>query len=243
MERYYWLKLQKDFFRRHDIRIVEAMPNGKDYLLFYLKMLCESLSHDGNLRFSDTIPYSEQMLSTITNTNVDVVRSAIKLFVELDMMQVLDDGTLFMNEVEKMTGCAANNSNANRQRAFRERQRQKELPERNADVTKRNADVTPKADAIEEFTEDEELRTLLREFVKMRKEKKKPMSDRAIAMLLNKLRDISSDIGVQKKVLEEAIFNCWSSVYPLKGGKKDSSFSSDASYDISDFTTRAIGMG
>ena len=75
-KRYYWLKLQKDFFKRHDIRIIENMPNGKDYVLFYLKLLCESTSHDGNLRFSDTIPYSEDMLSTITNTNIDIVRSS-----------------------------------------------------------------------------------------------------------------------------------------------------------------------
>ena len=103
-KKYYWLKLKRDFFKRHDIQIIEAMPNGKDYILFYLKLLCESVDHDGNLRFSEQIPYNEQMLSTITNTNVDVVRSAIKIFSELGMMDVLDDGTYFMNEVEKMIG-------------------------------------------------------------------------------------------------------------------------------------------
>ena len=41
-KKYFWLKLDKDFFKRHDIRIVESMPNGKDYILFYLKLLCES---------------------------------------------------------------------------------------------------------------------------------------------------------------------------------------------------------
>ena len=103
-KRYYWLKLKRDFFRRHDIQIVENMPNGKDYILFYLKLLCESVDHDGNLRFSEQIPYNEQMLATITNTNVDVVRSAIQVFKELGMIEVLDDGTYFMNEVQKMLG-------------------------------------------------------------------------------------------------------------------------------------------
>lgn len=65
---FYWLKLKRDFFKRHDIQIIESMPNGKDYILFYLKLLCESVDHEGNLRFSDQIPYNEQMLSTITNT-------------------------------------------------------------------------------------------------------------------------------------------------------------------------------
>lgn len=103
-KRYYWLKLDKDFFKRHDIKIVESMKNGKDYILFYLKLLCESTSHEGYLRFSPTIPYSEDMLATVTDTNIDVVRSAIKIFTTLGMMRVMDDGTLYLEQVEKMIG-------------------------------------------------------------------------------------------------------------------------------------------
>ena len=102
--KYYWLKLKRDFFKRHDIRIIEEMPNGKDYILFYLKLLLESIDHEGSLRFSDTIPYNEQMLSVVTHTNVDIVRCAMKLFIELNMMSVCDDQTIYMNEVEKLIG-------------------------------------------------------------------------------------------------------------------------------------------
>ena len=103
-KRYYWLKLDKDFFKRHDIKIVESMKNGKDYILFYLKLLCESTSHEGYLRFSPTIPYSEDMLATVTDTNIDVVKSAVKIFTTLGMMRVMDDGTLYLEQVEKMIG-------------------------------------------------------------------------------------------------------------------------------------------
>jgi len=102
--KYYWLKLKRDFFKRHDIRIVEEMPNGKEYILFYLKLLCESVDHDGELRFSDEIPYNAEMLATITNTNIDIVRSAVKVFTDLRMMEIMEDGTIFMREVESMMG-------------------------------------------------------------------------------------------------------------------------------------------
>lgn len=137
-KKYYWLKLKRDFFKRHDIRIIEEMPNGKDYILFYLKLLCESVDHDGKLRFSDAIPYNEQMLSVVTNTNVDIVRSAIKVFSELNMMDVLDDGTLYMAEVQNMIGSAADNDNANRQRRFREKQKTHLLQNVTECVTKNN---------------------------------------------------------------------------------------------------------
>jgi len=109
-KKYYWLKLQRDFFKRHDIQIIESMPNGEKYLIFYLKLLCESVDHDGNLRFSEEIPYEEEMLATITHMNIDIVKSAVKLFTNLKMMEIMDDGTYYMNQIEKMTGSATSDS-------------------------------------------------------------------------------------------------------------------------------------
>lgn len=104
VKKYYWLRLRKDFFKRHDIRIVEDMDNGKDYILFYMKLLLESVDHEGYLRFSDTVPYNEKMLATITNTNIDVVRSAIEIFRQLKLMEIMDDKTIFMTQTQLMLG-------------------------------------------------------------------------------------------------------------------------------------------
>lgn len=136
-KKYYWLKLKRDFFKRHDIRIIEAMPNGKDYILFYLKLLLESIDHEGKLRFSDTIPYNEQMLSVITNTNIDVVRSAMEMFKELQMIDVFDDQTIYMAEVDKLIG--SETKGAERVRKHRENQK---LLQCNAGVTFGNESVT-----------------------------------------------------------------------------------------------------
>ena len=134
-KKYYWLKLKRDFFKRHDIRIIEEMPNGKEYLLFYLKLLVESIDHEGELRFSDTVPYNEQMLSVITNTNIDVVRSAMKLFIELKMIEVQDDATIYMAEVNKLIGSEWSST----ERVRKLRQNRKAL-QCNANVTESNTE-------------------------------------------------------------------------------------------------------
>lgn len=122
-KKFYWLKLKKDFFKRHDIKIIEDMENGKDYILFYLKLLCESVDHNGSLRFSDTIPYNEKMLATITGTNIDIVRSAMKVFTSLEMIEILDDQTIYMREVEKMIGGESDSAErVRRHRALKEAQ-------------------------------------------------------------------------------------------------------------------------
>jgi len=103
-KKFYWLKLDRNFFKRHDIRIIEDMPNGKEYVLFYMKLLLESIDHEGMLRFNDLVPYNDQMLATITNTNIDIVRSAIKMFQQLSLMEILDDQTIFITDTNKMLG-------------------------------------------------------------------------------------------------------------------------------------------
>ena len=135
-KKYYWLKLKRDFFKRHDIRIIEEMPNGKEYLLFYLKLLVESIDHEGELRFSDTVPYNEQMLAVITNTNIDVVRSAMKLFIELKMIEVMDDQTIYMAEVNKLIGSEW--TSTERVRKLRENRKALQC---NANVTECNTEI------------------------------------------------------------------------------------------------------
>jgi len=121
-KKYYWLKLKRDFFKRHDVAVIESMQNGDKYLLFYMKLLVESIDHEGALRFSDTVPYNDTMLAAITRTDIDIVRSAVKVFQEFGMMDILDDGTLFMKQVETMIG---NETEwASKKRLYREKQRQ-----------------------------------------------------------------------------------------------------------------------
>lgn len=153
-KKYYWLKLKRDFFKRHDMRIIEGMPNGKDYILFYLKMLLESIDHEGRLRFNETIPYNEEMLSVITNTNVDVVKAAMNLFIQLGMVEILEDSTIYMNEVQKMIG--SETSAAERMRKKREREKLPEPSEMPAlESAKRNNVQNCYGDVQNRYTEIE----------------------------------------------------------------------------------------
>lgn len=101
---FFWLKLKNDFFDREEIKIIEAQQNGKDYIIFYMKLLLKSLKNDGRLYFRETIPYSPEMLSTITGTNIDTIVRAVDIFIGLGMMEKWDDGTLYMVETKNMIG-------------------------------------------------------------------------------------------------------------------------------------------
>ncbi len=124
-KRYYWLKLNENFFEREEIKVIEDMPNGKDYIIFYMKLLLKSIRTEGVLKFREVIPYTPEMLASITNTDIDTVRVAIKMFADLDLMEVWDDGTLFMVETQNMIG--SETGSARRMRKLRKKKEHKEL--------------------------------------------------------------------------------------------------------------------
>lgn len=121
--RYFWLKLGTQFFKKDEIKVIQSQENGSEYLLFWIKLLCKAVeqAEPGQLRFLDTIPYNEALLSTVLETDIDVVRSAMKLFENLGMLQVVEDGTIWIEQAEKMVG--SESSSAQRVRAFRERKK------------------------------------------------------------------------------------------------------------------------
>ena len=121
-KRYYWLKLPKDFFKRHDIKYIETLPDGREIAFFYLKLMVESVDHDGELRFSPEIPYNDSMLASVTDTPIEIVTEGMKTLRDLGMVIVDEDGTITIPKVIKMIGSASDTDGARRVRRYREKQ-------------------------------------------------------------------------------------------------------------------------
>ena len=122
--KYYWLKLERGFFKRHDITIIEnygGYPDGQLMVNLYIRLLTESIDHNGDLRFSDEKPYNNRMLSAITGLDIDIVNKGMQCFTDFELAVILEDGTIRMTRVEKMLGVG---SSTDRVRAFRERQKE-----------------------------------------------------------------------------------------------------------------------
>lgn len=122
-EKLFYLKLNKDFFDQHYIKILETQPNGDKYVLFLMKLMCESISHNGYLRFNESIPYDETMLASITRSDIDVVRSAIKIFLAMEIVEFTKDKTLFIKGVPLLTTITTKGA----EKKAEQRDKQKEL--------------------------------------------------------------------------------------------------------------------
>ena len=158
----YWLKLDKDFLKSPQMKVIKNMPNGKDYIIFYLSLMLESVETVGHLRFTSLVPYNAEMLSSITDTNIDIVKSAIEIFCELGMMQIFDDGTIFMTEVPKITGKECESAERVRKYRLKLKEEEQKMLQCNNDVTKCNAYI--------EEDKDKEIRNNKNNNIKEKKE-------------------------------------------------------------------------
>lgn len=154
-KRYYWLKLPKDYFKRHDIKFIKTLPNGRDIVLFYLELMAESVDHEGTLRFSPERPYTDAMLAAVTDTPLEIVEMSMKTLKEFDLVQVSENGTIILPKVLKMIGTAGDNDNARRQQRYRDRKKAEKQASVTDNVTDNVTVTTNSNESIEKEIEIE----------------------------------------------------------------------------------------
>lgn len=120
-KRYFWLKLKDDFFDDEAIDWLEEQKNGKEYVLFYLKLCLKSLHNEGVLIRSVgniLVPYDAEKLGQITKTNKDTVVVALELLQRIGLVEIQENGAFFLTKLNAMIGSETNA--AERKRRYRE---------------------------------------------------------------------------------------------------------------------------
>lgn len=84
--KYYYLKLKENYFDDDSIVLLESMQDGILYSYILLKLYLKSLKHGGRLQLDESIPYTPQMIATITRQQIGTVERAIKIFLQLGLM-------------------------------------------------------------------------------------------------------------------------------------------------------------
>lgn len=105
--KFYWLQLKEDFFEGDAIDWLESQDNGSAYALFYLKLCLKSLKTNGVLirRVGEMlIPYDATALGKLTGTPLDTVKAAMVYLTQCGLVNVLENGELYLSRVETMIG-------------------------------------------------------------------------------------------------------------------------------------------
>ena len=115
--KYYYLKLKENFFDSDSIVLLEDMKDGILYSNILLKLYLKSLKNGGKLQLDEHIPYTAQMIATLTRHQIGTVERALEIFRQLGLEEQLDSGAFYMTDIELMIGQSS--TEAERKRAAR----------------------------------------------------------------------------------------------------------------------------
>ena len=118
-KKYYYLRLKDNFFDSDELKILESMKDGYLYSNILLKLYLRSLKNDGKLVVNDRIPYNAEMLASVTGHQIGTVKQALSIFKDLGLIDVLENGAIYMLDIQNFIGRGS--SEADRKREYRQR--------------------------------------------------------------------------------------------------------------------------
>ena len=119
MSKFYWLKLKKDFFKRHDLLNLRSMENGLAFEAIFIHLMTEAIDHEGYLRYSDKKAYTARTLAPLASTDEKTMKDALEAFEDLELIEIDEDGTIFVPlSVENM---GSDTSWAEKKRQYRDK--------------------------------------------------------------------------------------------------------------------------
>lgn len=98
-----WFKVLTDIFADDKIKIIQSMPEGDSILVTWFKVLSQAgkTNDGGYIYLRKNIPYTNTMLATLFNKPQMIVDLAIKTFIQFEMIDIDDNGYIFVTNWEK----------------------------------------------------------------------------------------------------------------------------------------------
>lgn len=147
-----WIKLSVNMFDDEKIKLIKTMPEGHKIIVIWVQLLClAGKTNDGGLVYmGQNLSYTDEMLATILDMQINVIRVAIQALEQLGMIEVKEDGRidiLSWNKHQNIEGLdRIKRQDADRQRVYYYRTKLKEI---GIDVTDPN--IPNSADKIKDY--------------------------------------------------------------------------------------------
>lgn len=119
-KRYYWLKLQEDFFDSKRIKKLRKIAGGDTYTIIYLKMQLLAMKSGGILEYTGLEKTFAEELALDLDEDPDNVSVTVNFLLSCNLLETSDNREYFVPYSVMNTG--SEGSSAKRVREFRERQ-------------------------------------------------------------------------------------------------------------------------
>ncbi|MEQ7221421.1 phage replisome organizer N-terminal domain-containing protein [Vagococcus fluvialis] len=150
-----WIKLKTTMFDDEKIRLIQSLPEADAILVIWIRLLvlAGKTNDDGLIYIQRNMPYTEEMLATLFDKPVSVIRLALVTLQQFEMVDLGEDGLIAISNWEKHQNIEGMDKirEQNRLRKAKQREKQKLL----TDVTGQSRD-SHATDIDKELDKDKE---------------------------------------------------------------------------------------
>ncbi|SYW13689.1 phage replisome organizer N-terminal domain-containing protein [Oenococcus oeni] len=137
----HWIKLKTTMFDDEKIRLIQSVPESDSILIIWIRLLvlAGKTNDDGLIYIQRDMPYTDEMLATLFNKPLNVVRLAITTLNKFNMIDIGQDGVIAITNWEKHQNIdgmeKVREQNRLRLKKFRSKQKGLPLINKKKDVT------------------------------------------------------------------------------------------------------------
>lgn len=188
-KRYYWLKLQNDFFSRKEIKRLRRIAGGDTLTIIYLKMLCRSLKDNGRLYYDGLDNDFVSELAMDIDEDTENVQITVNYLIKTGLLEQIDEVEYTLKDAESNTGTET--AVAARVRKHRERRKALQC---NTDVTAAKQLGNVEIEKEKEIEIDKEIE----EEIEEEKKEERPASSEILKMYGDNIHPVSSPVEAEK---------------------------------------------
>lgn len=140
-----WIKLSVHMFNDEKIKLIRTLPEGDSITLLWIQLLAMAgkTNDGGRIYLGENIPYTDEMITTICGLTLTVVRSGLSILQQFGMLDIDEDGIIFITNWEKHQNIEGMDKvrEQTRKRVQKHRNKKKmdEISDGNVTVTQSNA--------------------------------------------------------------------------------------------------------
>ncbi|WP_103110585.1 phage replisome organizer N-terminal domain-containing protein [Brevibacillus reuszeri] len=97
-----WIKITTTMFDDEKIKLIRQLPESDSILLTWIQLLVQAgkANASGSIILNERIPYSEEMLATIFDRPINIIRLALNTFEQFGMINI-ENGVITISNWEK----------------------------------------------------------------------------------------------------------------------------------------------
>lgn len=193
-KRYYWLKLQNDFFSRKEIKRLRRIAGGDTLTIIYLKMLCRSLKDNGKLYYDGLDNDFVSELAMDIDEDTENVQITVNYLIKTGLLEQIDEVEYTLKDAESNTG--SETAAAGRMR----RCRAKKVAEMRNNVTQELQVGYVEIEIEKEIEKeiDKEIDKEIEEEEEEEKEEERPSSSEILKLYADNIHPVSSPVEAEK---------------------------------------------